>query len=344
MITEKEVRSIFSEIQVIALYSQTFLAELEQRRFVNRTLPRPLHIYGDIFRTMSHFCRSYVQYINNYNAAMTSLSSVRERDEFSGWIGKQEHLLGEPLESVLITPIQRIPRYVLLLNELVRHTPLSYSDRPNIVESRDRMRDLALSVNESKREAEGMVELMRIHSLLFPLPQNFILPHRRFIHQGELFYFEKDGDPPVTKWAFLFSDIMLVTRKVSVRKSGFSRASQSSLTQVSSPRDSMIPAEKGSGSDLVRYQLQIMLTLQSVTSVKSLGGGGFDYLRNCFVIDTSKGITLMFHCNSEMDQQAWVSHLNERLRIFAGGAGTRKTVELPSKKGGLENIFRKSVI
>ncbi len=351
LISEKEIRSIFSELHVIALYSQTFLADLEERRFENRLLPRPCHAYGDIFSTMSHFCRSYVQYINNYNAAMTTLCSAREKEEFSNWITKQERTLGEPLDSVLITPIQRIPRYVLLLSELVRHTPIGYSDRPQLVESLDRMKELAVSVNESKREAEHMQELMRIYYLLFPLPPNFILPHRRFIIQGELFYFEKDGDLPKPKWAFLFSDILLITRKIQIRRpsAGILAPPSASTAQHSAvtPRGSVgiggtpsTAPDKGN-TDLIRYQLQIYVSLQNVTSVLAIGGGGIDVLTNCFVVDTSKGITLMFHCQSELDQQVWVSQLNERIKLFSMSAGTRRTVEIPSsRRSTLESLFR----
>lgn len=37
------------------------------------------------------------------------------------------------LESFLVEPVQRIPRYKLLLDELRKHTPDSHPDHPNIV-------------------------------------------------------------------------------------------------------------------------------------------------------------------------------------------------------------------
>ena len=56
-LSESESRSIFSELHVLMLYSQTFLSELEQRRFENMQLSRNRQCYGDLFGMMRQFCR-----------------------------------------------------------------------------------------------------------------------------------------------------------------------------------------------------------------------------------------------------------------------------------------------
>ena len=40
---------------------------------------------------------------------------------------------GQPgLEDLLITPVQRLPRYKMLLSELLHHTPEGHVDLPNL--------------------------------------------------------------------------------------------------------------------------------------------------------------------------------------------------------------------
>jgi hypothetical protein len=44
----------------------------------------------------------------------------------------QEQCNGLPFQAFLIQPIQRIPRYQMLLTDLVRHTPQEHPDYQNL--------------------------------------------------------------------------------------------------------------------------------------------------------------------------------------------------------------------
>ncbi|KIY63637.1 hypothetical protein CYLTODRAFT_381929 [Cylindrobasidium torrendii FP15055 ss-10] len=92
------------------------------------------------------------------------------------------------LEGYLLLPIQRIPRYRLLLEELVRSTPPSYE---MVEDPLDRalteISSLATNMNEGKRESEGRRKLVLWQARIrgkFPSP--LVQPHRRFIMDGTL--------------------------------------------------------------------------------------------------------------------------------------------------------------
>lgn len=51
--------------------------------------------------------------------------------------------LGHTLRSLLIMPVQRIPRYNLLLQELLKETPDSHPDFANLTDALDSMRKVA---------------------------------------------------------------------------------------------------------------------------------------------------------------------------------------------------------
>ncbi|KAJ8475342.1 hypothetical protein ONZ45_g15646 [Pleurotus djamor] len=92
------------------------------------------------------------------------------------------------LEGYLLLPVQRIPRYRLLLEELLRSTPpsIDYLDDP-LERALAEISSLANNMNEGKREAESRRKLVQWQSRIrgkFPSP--LVQPHRRLIMDGKL--------------------------------------------------------------------------------------------------------------------------------------------------------------
>ncbi|KAI0639341.1 hypothetical protein C8Q77DRAFT_1044055 [Trametes polyzona] len=92
------------------------------------------------------------------------------------------------LEGYLLLPVQRIPRYRLLLEELVRSSPpmYEYMDDP-IDRALNEIASLATNMNEGKRESESRRRLVQWQSRIrgkFPSP--LVQPHRRLIMDGPL--------------------------------------------------------------------------------------------------------------------------------------------------------------
>ncbi|KAG6897339.1 hypothetical protein C0992_002397 [Termitomyces sp. T32_za158] len=93
------------------------------------------------------------------------------------------------LEGYLLLPVQRIPRYRLLLEELVRSTPPTdeFEDDP-LERALAEISSLANNMNEGKRESESRRKLVQWQSRIrgkFPSP--LVQPHRRLIMDGPLF-------------------------------------------------------------------------------------------------------------------------------------------------------------
>ncbi|KAG8975237.1 hypothetical protein FRC05_006180 [Tulasnella sp. 425] len=94
------------------------------------------------------------------------------------------------LEGYLLLPVQRIPRYKLLLEGLVSSTPPrpdSYDDP--IEKALEEISSLALNMNEGKRESESRKKLVQWQTRIggsskFPSP--LVQPHRRLIMDGYL--------------------------------------------------------------------------------------------------------------------------------------------------------------
>ncbi|KAF8078424.1 hypothetical protein FPV67DRAFT_1404178 [Lyophyllum atratum] len=92
------------------------------------------------------------------------------------------------LEGFLLLPVQRIPRYRLLLEELLRSTPPTYEymDDP-LEQALAEISSLANNMNEGKRESESRRKLVQWQARIrgkFPSP--LVQPHRRLIMDGPL--------------------------------------------------------------------------------------------------------------------------------------------------------------
>lgn len=64
--------------------------------------------------------------------------------------------------SYLIMPVQRIPRYVLLLRELKRNTPDDDPEFSTIVDALGKIELIGAHVNEHKRLVETMSKLLEV--------------------------------------------------------------------------------------------------------------------------------------------------------------------------------------
>ncbi|KAI0004297.1 hypothetical protein BJV74DRAFT_439824 [Russula compacta] len=91
------------------------------------------------------------------------------------------------LEGYLLLPVQRIPRYRLLLEELARSTPPAEGYLDPLDQALDEISSLATNMNEGKRESESRSKLVQWQARMrgkFPSP--LVQPHRRLIMDGPL--------------------------------------------------------------------------------------------------------------------------------------------------------------
>ena len=65
-------------------------------------------------------------------------------------------LKGQTLQSLLIMPVQRVPRYKLLIRELVKETPADHPARPALDEAAELIGAAAKQINEALRQHEKL--------------------------------------------------------------------------------------------------------------------------------------------------------------------------------------------
>lgn len=83
------------------------------------------------FNKLAPFFKLYSVYAYNYKRALELLQEIQLNNKTAAeFIASQELLpeVSNKLSALLITPIQRIPRYKLLIQEVLRHTPARHKD------------------------------------------------------------------------------------------------------------------------------------------------------------------------------------------------------------------------
>jgi len=134
----------------------------------------------------------YKGFVSNFPKAQKLLDNLAtSNSHFKNFLKtcKSKHNLGEGkffLSSLLITPIQRIPRYELLLKDLIKHTMRSQDDYPDLEKSYESIREVAEYLNGTEKPLKSKA---KVYHVLFEhtfLPSLFAVPTwcahcRRFI-------------------------------------------------------------------------------------------------------------------------------------------------------------------
>eukprot|EP01102_Stenamoeba_stenopodia_P004102 TRINITY_DN1427_c0_g1_i3.p1 TRINITY_DN1427_c0_g1~~TRINITY_DN1427_c0_g1_i3.p1 ORF type:complete len:634 (-),score=150.70 TRINITY_DN1427_c0_g1_i3:88-1989(-) len=205
------IKTIFSEIEVIFNVNRLLLSDLKSRM----SNWSPSQIISDVFLQMLDFLKTYQAYVNNFNAALDCIN--KECETNSAFVTFIEKTYVNPecgamtIQSFLIMPIQRIPRYVLLLEDLLKNTPQHHRDYTQLSTTQSKMKEIAIKLNEAKRDAENLTQVMNIQMRLVGKFENLVQPYRRYIAEAEVVEVGiKKGNP--ARILILFSDVLVVTK------------------------------------------------------------------------------------------------------------------------------------
>ncbi|XP_067889484.1 rho guanine nucleotide exchange factor 17-like isoform X2 [Heterodontus francisci] len=189
---------------------------------------------------------SYSAYIDNFLNAKEAVRLAKDaKPAFIKFLEQsmRENKEKQALSDLMIKPVQRIPRYELLIKDLLKHTPDDHPDHPCLLAAQRYIKLLAERINKGKKNAEeaekearilqeieshieGMVDV-RIH-------EELLVPHRKFLRQ-EMVIEVKTVSSKKERSLFLFTDLLICTTLK--RKTGSLRRSSMSLYTAGSVID-----------------------------------------------------------------------------------------------------------
>eukprot|EP01087_Luapelamoeba_hula_P010953 TRINITY_DN2928_c0_g1_i5.p1 TRINITY_DN2928_c0_g1~~TRINITY_DN2928_c0_g1_i5.p1 ORF type:complete len:1294 (-),score=313.14 TRINITY_DN2928_c0_g1_i5:53-3934(-) len=206
-------KTLLADLQIIRGYHRDLLASLEPRI----TTWTPNQCLGDIFVRVSQFLKVYTQYVSRYNHTLQEITSAKKQfpkvAEFFRELAKDKAIGNEDVNSFLVRPIQRIPRYLLLLKDLVKHTGLTHRDFADLEKASAQISEVAHFVEEKAEEAERIGKLFEIQSRLYGEFETLVNPSRRFVKEGMLKAWSTDERRIRPRSVFLFNDIVVIAKQ-----------------------------------------------------------------------------------------------------------------------------------
>ena len=152
LINPSDMGLIFNNWDDVVIYNTELLRQLRARCATFRAA----HCVGDIFLGMRHFSSIYSTFLAGYDKALKVVFWHVENNPGMAKVIKQcEKQLGNTIESYLILPVQRIPRYVLLLRATLGETHRDHPDYALCTQAADKMEAVGTAVNERRREYEA---------------------------------------------------------------------------------------------------------------------------------------------------------------------------------------------
>ncbi|XP_017274289.1 rho guanine nucleotide exchange factor 10 isoform X2 [Kryptolebias marmoratus] len=127
-----------------------------------------LEMIGDVF--VASFSKSmvldaYSEYVNNFSTAMAVVrKTCASKPGFLEFLKHRQEASGDrmTLYGLMMKPIQRFPQFILLLQDMLKNTPVGHADRLPLQMALTELETLAEKLNERKREADQRCEIRHI--------------------------------------------------------------------------------------------------------------------------------------------------------------------------------------
>ncbi|KAG2456964.1 ARHGH factor, partial [Polypterus senegalus] len=202
----------------------------------------------------------YSAYIDNFLNAKDAVRIAKEaKPAFMKFLEQcmRENKEKQALSDLMIKPVQRIPRYELLVKDLLKHTPEDHPDHPFLIDAQKNIKQLAERINKGRKNAEEVERETRVLQEIeahIEGMENLLTPQRKFLRQ-EIVVEVKAVGGKKDRSLFLFTDLLVCTTLK--RKSGSLRRSSMSLYTVASVIDTSS-----------KYKLLWKLPLEDMEMVK----------------------------------------------------------------------------
>ncbi|KAJ3298518.1 hypothetical protein HK104_010639 [Borealophlyctis nickersoniae] len=204
--------TIFRYLDEIASLSRTLLVQLAERvagwHYETKV--------GEVFVRAAKSMKVYCHFVNNYDLAMETLSRISQASSVRTILATIVKTLGKgspELKDLLISPVQRPPRYLLMLKELSKRTPPGHPDASYLAKAVRKMERAVGTINERK---EAFEKVKKVCDVLIGSPIDLSHPHRT-LHLDTNLLEHTPNIPGVTKLprrVFLFSDLVVCTREI----------------------------------------------------------------------------------------------------------------------------------
>jgi hypothetical protein len=203
ILSHKDFVTIFGDIPCILQVNKELLNCLETSE--DRV--------GLVFLQLAPYLKFYSTYASDFERAAQLVEKWNTKSKaFKAFVCSQESRpeVQLKLNSLLITPIQRIPRYKMLLEDVIKKTPDKHPDKDALKQALQQIGDVAQHIEERLKEYEMTKVMLNIQNSLAGGQPNIIAPGRKLLKQGKLMKVPRAGGTHGQhRYFVLFSDILM---------------------------------------------------------------------------------------------------------------------------------------
>uniref|UniRef100_A0A0K0CWQ7 DH domain-containing protein n=1 Tax=Angiostrongylus cantonensis TaxID=6313 RepID=A0A0K0CWQ7_ANGCA len=182
-------------------------------------------VIGDVM--LSHFAKqsmvdTYISFVDNFKYAKAAITQARGKPSFEKYYNRccRDHRNKLDLDSLLISPIQRVPRYELLVKQLIKHTPTEHADHEVLLRAQRHIHNLAVAINQHKEANEQMEQRLREIEAIVDGLDDLVSTGRNLVRY-DMVQMRCRGDEKRQRCVFTLSDQLVLT---SVRRKNSTRS------------------------------------------------------------------------------------------------------------------------
>ncbi|XP_038668687.1 FYVE, RhoGEF and PH domain-containing protein 3-like isoform X1 [Scyliorhinus canicula] len=209
-IPQDVITGIFSNISSIYCFHGEFLLPGLKKRITEEWGENPR--IGDILQKLAPFLKMYGEYVKNFDRAMDLVNSWTQRSsQFKSIIQdiqKQDVCGNLTLQHHMLEPVQRIPRYEMLLKDYLKKLPEDSLDRKDAEKSLELISTAANHSNVAIRKMEKMHKLLEVYERLGG-EADIVNPANELIKEGHIQKLSAKNGSAQDRYLFLFNNMVL---------------------------------------------------------------------------------------------------------------------------------------
>ncbi|XP_078048564.1 rho guanine nucleotide exchange factor 17 isoform X1 [Augochlora pura] len=209
------VDEIFYQVPSILNHHEVFLEELRKRLDTWELKQTIGDVFLDAF-TKPVVLDTYTLFLDNWKSARKAIKTAcQAKPAFARFLEtmEREHKGKLGLDQLLIMPVQKIPRYELLIQRLLKHTDASHPDFELLQAAQKEVHELVVKINCTERQSlewqQQQTTLREVQALVEGLV-GIVTNDRAFVRHDLVTIASNQGTRK-ERALFLFSDLLLIT-------------------------------------------------------------------------------------------------------------------------------------
>lgn len=114
-----------------------------------------------------NFVEMYTRFCKDYHKILEIFAKYGKSRKLTNYL-KQKRAERKPLTNHLILPIQRVTRYLLLLQELKKRTHREHADYQELEDVLSKINETVNAINERQREIENLSQCLQVSYSMEP--------------------------------------------------------------------------------------------------------------------------------------------------------------------------------